>query len=172
MNSSPHRTDAHIGLRTSAKRWRALGAALAAAALAGLIVSASSPANPASPSPQRLAFLAKSTFQGAQDPSFPRPGDTTVATDANFQGSRKLGVTRAACVVVDAAAELQCTATVGLRGGAVAASFTQGLTSDHISVAITGGTGRYAGAHGTATLTRVGSTANFHVVAFLSTEPR
>jgi hypothetical protein len=168
--SSQHRTaDARLrpgrGPRTS--RFVTLGTILAGASAVALIASAGAPAKTTRMSPTPIKFFARSVSQTASDPSFPRPGDTAVATLANLSHGHLVGGDLTACVIVDTAANAQCSSTVSLPGGTLEAAFNQNEASTTITGAITGGTGRYNGATGYFTLTRVKATSDFNAVVHL-----
>jgi hypothetical protein len=138
-------------------------AVVTAAAIAAAVLAASlAPADAASGTQRQIAFLAKSVSQSVVDPSFPQAGDTAVAVLNNIRHGRMIGNDRTACVVVDASSDMQCTSTVGLQTGTLEAEFTQNVNSRVIVGAITGDTGRCAGARGSFTLRRIGVTSNFN----------
>jgi hypothetical protein len=171
MSSQQHTSDAHLRRRSGprTRRLLTLGIILAAASCVALIASAGAPAKATHTptTPTTITFFAKSLSQTAPDPSFPRPGDIAAATLANMRHGHLIGGDLTSCVIVDTAANAQCSSTVGLPGGTLEAAFSQNEASTTITGAITGGTGRYTGASGSFTLTRVGTTSNFNAVAHL-----
>lgn len=83
-------------------------------------------------------------------------GDYVVFHDQLRSGGKQVGDEGGSCTIVDAAeAVTHCTGTVRLRGGQIT---FQGLASPDPTkqLAITGGTGRYQGAGGEATLVEFG----------------
>jgi hypothetical protein len=149
------------------RRFVMLGTILAGASAVALFASAGAPAKTNHTSPTPIKFFAKSVSQTAPDPSFPRPGDTAVATLANLRHGHLIGGDLTECVIVDTAANAKCSSTVRLPGGTLEAAFSQNEASTTITGAITGGTGRYTGATGSFTLARVGATSNFNAVVHL-----
>jgi hypothetical protein len=78
----------------------------------------------------------------------PSPGDASIVTYRVFDvaGAKRLGRAQFVCTAVDRRGEHeQCSGTIALPDGQIA---TQG---DADNVAVTGGSGAYAGARGTAT---------------------
>jgi hypothetical protein len=169
MSSQNQTSDTHLrrgsGPRTS--RFLTLGTILAGASAVALIASAGAPAKTTRTSPTPIKFFAKSVAQATPDPSFPRPGDTAAATLANLRHGHLIGGDLTECVIVDTAANAQCSSTVRLPGGTLEAAFSQNEASTTITGAVTGGTGRYVGATGSFTLTRVRATSNFNAVVHL-----
>jgi hypothetical protein len=134
------------------------GIAIVGVSAAALITTAGAPARAAHPKASSLTFLAETTSQTAPDPSFPKPGDTIVVSQKNVSNGHRIGVDRTACLVTDSSGSLQCNTTVSLPGGFLEVAFPESLSSKNITAPITGGTGRYATAHGYFTLHQLNAT--------------
>jgi hypothetical protein len=85
----------------------------------------------------------------------PSPGDYLVLTNRIFKAGDRVGTLHATCVVTRRAANpdrtpLLCTGAYRLPGGTLTGT-TVLTTSATTHIAITGGTGRFAGASGTST---------------------
>ena len=119
-----------------------------------------------------LRFDEKSTLKVIDNPpadagQAPETGDTVVFNGDLMSGSTKVGSDRGYCVVTDAP-KAECTATFfftsrGSIGGSDTFDFAS-TSAQHI--AIMGGTGRYRGARGQATVTQVSPTLARWVAVF------
>ncbi len=156
-------------LRLSAARQPAKNvlAVSLASAVAVVLLAGWASARSAQVRQQRITFLIKTVAQGVNDPLGVRPGDTVFAVQNNLRSGRWIGKDRTACIVVDPSTDAQCSTTVGLPGGTLAASFTQTETSLRITGVITGGTGRYLGARGAFVLHRIGHPRSFNATVQL-----
>jgi Dirigent-like protein len=148
--------------------------------LVGAAVTASGARRPAKKPAKTTTFTLLERSDSAtfidNPPKAAREGDVSQGDMFVFTGrlSRRaggpqIGRTHGVCAITLAAgqrSQSQCTATVGLRGGQIAA---QGVTSagDVLTFAITGGTGRYRTARGTVTSRDINdqlSKLTFHVI--------
>jgi hypothetical protein len=105
-------------------------------------------AAPAVATTKTLHLTEKQTFQryvdnGIQGES---AGDIRTFGGPLFSGGNRFGHDRIRCIVGST-----CTATLWLTGGTLVAAHAV-VRPPRFSAAITGGTGRYAGAHGTANI--------------------
>lgn len=132
---------------------------LTAAAAIALFASATTVTHAARWKARSLPFLVKQVSQTAPDPAFPRPGDVVVAAFDNVWDGQTIGRDATSCVVVDTAANFECSTTIGLPGATLQAAFSQNASSTTITGAIIGGTGRYASAGGYFVLRRINSTS-------------
>jgi hypothetical protein len=126
------------------------GAVVVLAALA-----AAAPAPAATPA-RTVTLQARSQVEQAQtvdnQPAGPSAGDLLVFTERLLDPSGKeIGHDAAVCVTLFDARSL-CTGTYDLRGGQVMVQLLQPGPQRTYDQAITGGTGRYAGARGTVTV--------------------
>ncbi|MGH3333559.1 MAG: allene oxide cyclase barrel-like domain-containing protein [Nocardioidaceae bacterium] len=84
----------------------------------------------------------------------PTAGDELIFTSKLFRHGKRVGTLHAVCTVTRAAPPNRtpavCTGGLVLREGTITLTFV-GALKDKIEIAITGGTGRYAGASGTVT---------------------
>lgn len=128
-------------------------AAVCAAAIAAAISSGGTAAGPA------LVFTARDepgnfalADLGARSRQGPDIGDVLALTQTLFAAGKQAGVVHLAAIGVDHRRRLtQATGTVVLANGTIAFA---GLVpqSPRFSLAVLGGTGRYAGVHGTLTV--------------------
>ena len=127
--------------------------------LGGVAIAGATPAAKPEPRGRTLEFQVRfSPFQliDVDHDGGPTLGDYVVFHDLLFQRGRQVGDEGGTCPLVDVAQGLiHCTGTIRLAGGQLT---FQGLTTTDPTkeVAITGGTGRYQGAGGQATLVEFG----------------
>ena len=86
----------------------------------------------------------------------PTPGDSLVLTNRLFKGGERIGTLHAECVVTRKAANpdntpMLCQGVYVLDGGTLSGTAMLLSSSAVTDIAVTGGTGTYAGASGTAT---------------------
>lgn len=140
--------------------------ALGAAALAGVsaatfVVAQSTASSAASPVDFSVRFKA-GTFHYVDAPpmqgpdSFdPSAGDTFVLTNRLFRGGARVGTLHATCVVTHATSDptktpILCSGAYRLKGGSILGSAVLSTSGTRNVIALSGGTGRYSGASGTA----------------------
>ena len=127
--------------------------------LGGVAIAGATPAAKPEPKGRTLRFDVQfSPFQliDVDHDGGPTLGDYVVFHDLLFQRGRQVGDEGGTCPLVDVTQGLiHCTGTIRLAGGQLT---FQGLTTTDPTkeVAITGGTGRYQGAGGQATLVEFG----------------
>jgi hypothetical protein len=135
---------------------------LITAVATALITSSGAPAQPSQAGPKTITFVVQPVSEAAPDPSFPHPGDTIVVEAENVRNGQTIGRDYTGCLVTDTAANFQCTVTIGLPGGALEAVYLEAAGAHSIAGALSGGTGRYAGARGSFELRAIGSTGNYN----------
>lgn len=126
-------------------------------------------------SPFFLIDFSKDGVRSVEDirQSDPSKGDVSVFQDKLLRSGKEVGRQAGTCTITaldtsptaDAPLQLSCTVTFEVPGGTIA---SQGLATNAAvkHLAITGGTGRYVGAQGEATLTEFGNdtgTVVFHL---------
>jgi len=128
------------------------------AAVASLAAAAAALALPAGAgaATRTVTLQARSQLEQAQTvdnaPAGPSPGDLLVFTERLLDSAgRAIGRDAAQCVTLFDASSL-CTGTYVLHGGQVMVQLLQPGPQVTYQQAITGGTGRYAGARGTVTV--------------------
>jgi hypothetical protein len=127
-----------------------VGVAVVLAAGAGWMAA------PAVAAARTITLQARSQLEQAQavdnEPAGPSAGDMLVFTERLLDASgKRIGSDRAVCVRLFDATSL-CLGTYKLRGGQVMVQLHQPGPEGTYDQAITGGTGRYAGARGTVTV--------------------
>jgi hypothetical protein len=84
----------------------------------------------------------------------PSVGDLVVFTKAlSAPGGKRMGKLHVRCAVTVPRASIEvslfeCTGAFVLRGGELSMAYTGSLAAERLRIAVTGGTGRYAGARG------------------------
>ena len=135
--------------------WGKLSGPLAAIVAVAVTVAAQSAAAPMTTTRSTMSFRTV-TLSDDLSPGFGTPGSTVVSRIENRRGTHVIGHDQTACIVIRLP-DLQCSSTIGLRGGTVQVSFHQSLTGRTIVAPVAGGTGRYADARGYLDLREVGS---------------
>lgn len=131
----------------------ALALAVATCTSAGLAFAADRPAQtPSSPAVRQLVLHPQALHVVDAPPAGAAagsvsPGDTAITTYRVLApGGRRLGRAQLVCLATDrGGSHQQCSGTIALHDGQLA------IQGDVAHIAIVGGSGAYAGAHGTAT---------------------
>jgi hypothetical protein len=151
-----------MSLLSSSRRTLAVGAALAAVPLL-VLAGHQSTATGADDATVFTMRFEPASFRLVDVPpaapsetSPPRPGDYFVLKNRLFKGERRLGALHATCVVTHrgtgaGSIPLLCSGVYRLPGGTLIGSALLSTDSAVSRIAVTGGTGRFAGMTGVAT---------------------
>jgi hypothetical protein len=151
-----------MSLLSSSRRTLAAGAALAAVSLLVLAGHGSTAAGADDASVFTMRFepasfkLVDAPPKAASETSPPGPGDYFVLKNRLFKGERRLGALHATCVVTNRGTgpgniPILCSGVYRLPGGTLVGSALLSTGSTVSRIAVTGGTGRFAGMTGVAT---------------------
>ena len=134
-----------------------LGVLAAAGVTAAIFITGSASGSAA----KTITFVHVQTSFSAPDNRTrpPRGGDRFTFTNDDLAGGKKIGHDQISCIAVSPHSA-QCSATFLLRDGEIAAAGALPLnpTPKVVILAITGGTGDFAGAHGSLTSTSLSQT--------------
>lgn len=119
--------------------------------------------------PATFKFLDTPPLQGADAP--PSAGDGFIFTSKLFRGGERVGILHAHCLVTRGRSDpsklpLLCDGVIDLRRGNITGTTLTRSGAERTVIAITGGTGRFAGAEGTILESPAGG-GNQHLVVRL-----